>query len=440
MKNLVILGAGTAGTMMLNKLSRTLDKTKWKITIVDNEKTHYYQPGFLFIPFGIYKEKDVVKPKKDFFPDGITAIESEIWKVLPEFNIVHLSDGIILDYDILIIATGSRIAPEETEGLTGKLWHKDIFDFYTIEGASALAEKLKTWQGGRLVINITEMPIKCPVAPLEFAFLADAFFEDRGIREKVNIKYVTPLAEAFTKHKCSEVLGHFLEDKGIELIADFNTGRIDNNGKKIVSWDEREIEFDLLVTVPTNKGADYISTSGLGDELNFVPTDKHTLQSQQHENIFVIGDAANLPASKAGSVAHFESEILTENILNYSKGEPLTAKFDGHANCFIESGHGKAFMIDFNYDVEPMPGNFPMAHIGPFKLLKETRLNHMGKLMFRWAYWNILLKGKETPIGPEMSLKGKILDKKLNTDHFITDKEQTLKLSGGKEYANSSRN
>jgi sulfide:quinone oxidoreductase len=440
MKNLVILGAGTAGTMMLNKLSRTLDKTKWKITIVDNEKTHYYQPGFLFIPFGVYSEKDVIKPKKDFFPGGITAIESEIWKVLPDFNKVHLSDGITLDYDVLIIATGSKTAPEETEGLTGKLWYKDIFDFYTIQGAKALAEKLKTWQGGKFVISITEMPIKCPVAPLEFAFLADAFFEDRGIREKVSIQYVTPLAEAFTKHKCAEVLGHFLEDKGIELIADFNTGIIDNDEKKIVSWDEREIEFDLLVTVPTNKGADYIATSGLGDELNFVPTDKHTLQSAEHENIFVIGDAANVPASKAGSVAHFESEILAENILNYVKGEPLSGKYDGHANCFIESGHGKAFMIDFNYEVEPMPGNFPLAHFGPFKLLKESRLNHMGKLMFRWAYWNILLKGKETPIGPEMSLRGKILDKKLNTDQFITDKEQTIKLSGGKEYANSSGN
>jgi sulfide:quinone oxidoreductase len=440
MKNLVILGAGTAGTMMLNKLSRTLDKTKWKITIVDNEKTHYYQPGFLFIPFGVYKEKDVVKPKSDFFPDGVNMVEADILKVIPEFNIVHLSDGIILDYDILIIATGSKTAPEETEGLTGKLWHKDIFDFYTIQGAKALAEKLKTWNGGMFVVSITEMPIKCPVAPLEFAFLADAFFEDKGIRDKVSIKYVTPLAEAFTKHKCSEVLGHFLEDKGIELVADFNTGRIDNNGKKIVSWDEREIEFDLLVTVPTNKGADYISTSGLGDELNFVPTDKHTLQSAEHENIFVIGDAANVPASKAGSVAHFESEILTENIIKYSKGEALTAKFDGHANCFIESGHGKAFMIDFNYDVEPMPGNFPMAHLGPFKLLKETRLNHLGKLMFRWAYWNVLLKGKETPIGPEMTLNGKIIDNKHIKELFITDKEQTTKLSGGKEYANISRN
>lgn len=431
MKNLVILGAGTGGTMMLNRLHKVLDKDNWKLTIVDNEKEHYYQPGFLFIPFGVYSKKDVVKPKNEFFPAGIEMIDSTIFKVLPEYNKVHLDNGIILDYDILIIATGSRIAPEETEGLTDKLWRKDIFDFYTLDGAIALAEKLKSWQGGKLVINITEMPIKCPVAPLEFAFLADSFFEEKGIRDKVTIQYVTPLAEAFTKHKCAEVLGHYLDDKGIELIAEFNTGRIDNDGKKLVSWDEREVEFDLLVTVPTNKGADYIEASGLGDELNFVPVNKHTLQSTAQKNIFVIGDASNIPASKAGSVAHFESEILTENILNYINDKPLEAKFDGHANCFIESGGGKAFLIDFNYDVEPMPGKFPLAHVGPFSLLKESRTNHLGKLAFKWAYWNLLLKGKELPVGPEMSLKGKILDEKYLNKEFLTDEQQTAKLNGG---------
>lgn len=395
---------------MLNRMHKLLDMDHWRITIVDCDKTHYYQPGFLFLPFGIYKESDVIKPKSDFFPGDAAVIYSEIWKVLPEYNKVQLESGEILDYDVLIIATGSRIAPEETEGLKGELWQKDIFDFYTFEGAKALAEKFSKWEGGKLIISITEMPIKCPVAPLEFAFLADAFFEDKGIREKVSIKYVTPLSEAFTKHNCSEVLGHFLEDKGIELVPDFNTGRIDNENKKIVSWDEREIDFDLLVTIPTNKGADYVGKSGLGDELNFVPTDKFTLRSANNENIFVIGDAANIPASKAGSVAHFESEILAENIMHYINKEPLEAKYDGHANCFIESGHGKAFLIDFNYELEPVTGSFPLPIVGPFSLLKETRMNHIGKLMFRWVYWNFLIRGRELPVGSEMSLMGKDID------------------------------
>jgi len=191
------------------------------------------------------------------------------------------------------------------------------------------------------------------------------------------------------------------------LVTEFNIGRVDNEQKKIVSWDEREIDFDLLITIPTNMGSKAIERSGLGDELNFIPTNKHTLQSEAYDNIFVIGDATNLPSSKAGSVAHFESDILFENLMAAIEDKPLEASFDGHANCFIESGGGKGLLIDFNYDVEPLPGKFPIPGIGPFSLLKETRMNHLGKMGFKWLYWNALIKGKELPLDAQMSMAGK---------------------------------
>ncbi len=407
MKKLLILGAGTAGTMMLNKLSNVLDKNEWQITIVDQHETHYYQPGFLFIPFGIYKRKDVIKPKRDFFPSEANVIVSEIEKIEPKENRVILKDSKVLSYDILIIATGAQIRPEETEGLKGELWHKNIFDFYTIEGACALSNFFKHWEGGKLVLNITEMPIKCPVAPLEFVFLADSYFTEHGIRDKVDIHFVTPLPGAFTKPKASSILGDFLDKKNIKLTADFSIARVDNEQKKIVSWDEREVDFDVLVSIPTNMGDELIARSGMGDELNFVPTDKQTLRSLEYENIFIIGDATNLPSSKAGSVAHFQADILFENILSVIEGREPKEKFDGHANCFIESGFGKGILIDFNYDTEPLPGKFPLPGIGPFSLLEETKMNHYGKVMFRWMYWNFLLKGIELPIESQMSMAGK---------------------------------
>lgn len=409
MKKLVILGAGTAGTIMLNKLSGTLDSSEWQITIVDQHETHYYQPGFLFIPFGMYSKKDVIKPKRDFYPQGADVIMSEIDKIEPDENRVLLKNNIVLNYDLLIIATGAKIKPEETEGMKEDLWYKDVFDFYTIEGACALADKLKYWEGGKMVINITEMPIKCPVAPLEFAFLADWFFTEKGIRDKVDLHFVTPLPGAFTKPKASSILGDFLNKKNIKLTTEFNIGRVDNENKKIVSWDENEIDFDILVTIPTNMGDEAIERSGMGDELNFIPTDKHTLQSKEYKNIFVIGDATDLPSSKAGSVAHFQADILFENILAAIEGREPREKFDGHANCFIESGFGKGILIDFNYDTEPLPGKFPLPGIGPFSLLEETKMNHYGKIMFRWTYWNFLLKGKELPIESNMSMAGKRL-------------------------------
>jgi len=407
LKKILILGAGTAGTTILNKLSKTLIRDEWSLTIVDKCENHYYQPGFLFIPFGIYKEKDVYKPISQFIPKCAEVVKAGIERIDPVNNSVILSNGKVLSYDFLIVATGCKIKPEETEGMKGPLWYKEIFDYYTLEGSTALGAYLEKWNGGRLIINITEMPIKCPVAPLEFCFLADWYFTKRGIRDKVDIHFVTPLPGAFTKPRATVLFSDFLSKKNIKVTTEFSISKVDNDTKEIVSWDERRIPFDLLVTIPTNMGDDSIERSGMGDELNFIPTDKETLRSKEYENIFVIGDATDLPTSKAGSVAHFQCEILLKNFLLKSENKEESHKFDGHANCFIETGFGRAILIDFNYDTEPLPGIYPFPYAGPLSLLKNTRLNHWSKLAFKWIYWNILLKGKYIPIEPNMPMAGK---------------------------------
>ena len=409
MRRLVILGGGTAGTMMVNKLAGVLDENEWQITIIDSSENHYYQPGFLFIPFGIYMPRDVVKPRRDFFPRGVNVVISEVDRIEAEKNRVILGDNSVVSYDYLILATGAKIHPDQTEGLLDEEWGKSKFDFYTVQGAELLRKFFKSWEGGRLVLNIVEMPIKCPVAPLEFLFLADSHFTERGIRDKVELRLVTPLSGAFTRPKASEILGDFLERKNIKLTPDFGLARVDNENKKIVSWDDIEIPYDVLISIPTNMGDDCIARSRLGDELNFVPTDKETLVAKAFDNIFVIGDASNLPSSKAGSVAHFQSEILFENFIEHVEGRPMRAHSDGHANCFIESGFGKGMLIDFNYDIEPLPGKFPLPGVGPFSLLQETKMNHYGKIMFRWMYWNLLIRGLEMPMESRMSMAGKRL-------------------------------
>ncbi len=407
MKKLLILGGGTAGTMMANKFRKVMDREEWEITIVDKHRTHYYQPGFLFIPFGIYNRNDVIKPKGDFFPSGVNVIYSDIDRIEGEKNVVHLDGGKLLHYDFLIIATGAETRPDQTPGLNESLWRKKIFDFYTIEGAVALHNFFKDWQGGKLVMAISEIPYKCPVAPIEFVCLADDYFTKKGIRDKVEISLVTPMSGAFTKPIATKMLSELLKEKNINVVPDFYIEKIDNEKQSIVSYDEMEVPFDVLTIVPVNMGSEMIERSGLAGDLNFIPTDKETLQSKKFENIFVIGDAADIPTSKAGSVAHFAGEILFENLLNAVEGRPLTAKFDGHANCYIETGFGKGALIDFNYDTEPLPGTFPLPGIGPFGLLKNTKVNHYGKIMFRWVYWHILLKGKEMPIEADMTFAGK---------------------------------
>ena len=407
MKRLVILGGGTAGTMAANRLRRRLHPDDWKITVVDKSEVHHYQPGHLFIPFGIYGPQDVVKPRRRFIPDDVDLVLGEIARVVPEENRVLLADDRQLPYDYLIIATGTSPRPDQTPGMVDGEWRKSVHEFYTLEGATALAERLADWEGGRMLVHIVDMPIKCPVAPLEFTFLADAFFAERGIRDRVDLTLVTPLEGAFTKPVASKHLGSILEHRGVRIEGDFVVERIDPERKRVISYDERELPFDLLVTVPLHMGADYLAASGLGDELNYVPVDKHTLLSRAYDNIFAIGDASDIPTSKAGSVAHFSMELFEDNFVNHVRGRAMTRPFDGHANCFIESGNGKGLLIDFNYDTEPLPGKYPLPGIGPFSLLRETEANHWGKMMFRWVYWNLLLPGKPMPLEPLMSMAGK---------------------------------
>jgi sulfide:quinone oxidoreductase len=322
-------------------------------------------------------------------------------------NTVTLTDGRELAYDYLVIATGTTPRPDQTPGMLGAQWRTSIFDFYTLEGATALARALEDFDGGRLVVHIVDMPIKCPVAPLEFTFLAEAYFRRRGMRDRVEIVYATPLSGAFTKPIASARLGSMLAERKIAVEPDFLVERIDDQAKTLVSYDEREIAFDLLVTVPLNMGADYVARSGLGDELNYVPVDRHTLLSTAHQNIFVLGDASDIPTSKAGSVAHFSVEVFADNFCRHAAGQPMTGSFDGHANCFVESGDGRGLLIDFNYDTEPLPGTYPLPGVGPFGLLTESARNHWGKLAFRQLYWHVLLPGRRLPLPAHMSMAGK---------------------------------
>ena len=408
-KRIVVLGGGTGGTLTANRLRKVLPVDGVQITVVDRDDRHVYQPGLLFVPFGLTHPEDIVRPRGRQLRRGIEFRESAVERVDIAAHEVLLGDGSVLSYDVLVVASGAVLVPEETPGLTGAGWMEKVFTFYTPEGAGALEGALATFDGGRVVVNVVDLPIKCPVAPLEFCFLADWYFTERGIRDRVELSYVTPLDAAFTRPVASQRLAGMLAEKNISLVTEFNTGEVDGAGGRLVSYDGRELPFDLAVVIPAHGGAPYVGRSpGLGDALGFVPTDERTLQAKASPDIFVIGDAANVPASKAGSVTHFEGETLVENVRRHLAGEPLVAGFDGHANCFIETGFGKALLIDFNYDTEPLPGHYP-TRVG-LPLLAESRINHLGKLMFQSFYWHSLLPGRDIPgIGSQMPTAGKQL-------------------------------
>jgi sulfide:quinone oxidoreductase len=407
-KHVVILGGGTGGTMVANRLRRRFDMDELEIHVVDRDDRHVYQPGLLFVPFGLARVDEIVRPRRCQLHGGITFHENEVAEVWIERDEVLLDDGTVLPYDVLVVATGACLQPEETVGLTGPGWNERVFTFYTPDSAGLLHRALSSLRSGTVVVNLVDMPIKCPVAPLEFAFLADWFFRDAGRRSDIELVYATPLDGAFTKPVASQRLTGLLAEKHIELVTEFNVGEVDGAAGRVSAYDGRELDFDLLVTVPLHGGAAYVDRSpGLGDALGFVPTDRHTLQTLAKENVFALGDATDLPISKAGSVTHYEAGILADNVACRLGGRELEGGYDGHANCFIETGFHKALMIDFNYETEPLPGRFPTA-LGPMPLLRESRLNHVGKLLFQPIYWHALLPGRELPgLGPAMPNAGK---------------------------------
>lgn len=398
MKQIVVLGAGTAGTMVANRLRAKLPSNQWSIVAVDRDDLHRYQPGYLFIPFGTYRPDQVTRSRRRYLAKGVDLVLGEVETIETEASTVQLTDGRQLPYDYLVVATGTSPRPDQTPGMDGPLWRSSIHDFYSYDGAVALASALPKLDRGRLVVHVTDVPIKCPVAPLEFTFLADSWLRQHGRRDNVEIVFVTPLSGAFTRPIASKVLGSMLDDRGISTEADFMVERVDDEAKALVSYDERTVPFDLLVTVPLNMGADFIGRSRLGDELHFVRVNRHTLQSTVEPNVFAIGDATDVPTSKAGAVAHFEVDVLVGNLLQAIHDEPLTHRFDGHANCFVESGGGKALLLDFDYEAEPTTGRYPFPSWGPLPLLAEARRNHWAKLGFRWVYWNLLLPGRPLPL------------------------------------------
>lgn len=408
-QHIVVLGGGTGGTSVANRLRRELPPDRATITVVDHDDRHVYQPGLVFVPFGLATARDLVRPRGAQLHCGVALELGGIDRVGLDPRVVRLDDGAELPYDVLVVATGARLLPEDTDGLTGPGWRERVFTFYDLAGASALAGALAHFDGGRIVIDVADVPIKGPVAPLELAFLTDWFFRARHMRDDVEIVYATPLDTAFTRPVAARALGGLLDEKGVEMVTGFDLRAVDGEAGTLVSHDERTLDFDLAVVVPVHRGAAYVDrTPGLGDERGFVRVDRHTLQSTVSERIFAVGDAAAIPAPKAASAAHHQGEVVAENVRRVIDGEPLTARFDGRTTCFVETGSGRALLLDFDDETELRPGHHP-GRMG-LPLLKESWLNHVGKQLFEPLYWHSLLPGRDVPgLGSALPRAGKAL-------------------------------
>jgi len=384
MERILILGGGVGGTLTANllvkRLRRRIDNGSVEVTVVDATGSHTYQPGFMYIAMGGERASKLSRPERSLLDHRVNLVIGEIAGIDETIRTVSLTNGLQLMYDQLVLATGSRIVPESIEHFLDEAHH-----FYTADAALKLRHALDAFEGGRIVIGIAGMPYKCPPAPLEVAFLIESELRERGLREKSEMHFCSPIGRAFTIESVSDMATPILDQKGIELHTFFNVEAIDPARKVVQSLEGEELPYDLLILVPPHKGQQFLMDSGLAPAPGgWLPTDRNTLQVAGRPNVYALGDATDLPLSKAGSTAHFEAPVVTERIVAAIEGRAPTGKhadYEGRVMCFFEIGDGKGTLLQFDYDHPPKPPT-------------PNRLWHLGKIVFNKTYWHTVPKGR----------------------------------------------
>lgn len=377
-KQIVILGGGVGGTLLANLLSRRLKPDQAKVTVVDEYGQHLYQPGWLYLPFGEESTKNLVKTERSLLSRAVQLVIERADGIDVKAQTVALTSGTKLPYDYLIIATGASLVPNSVPGFAEGASH-----FYSEPEALKLKKRLEQFEGGELVIGVADIPYKCPPAPLEFTFKVEEYLTKRGLRDKTHITYLSPINRVFTIESVSEFVTPMFEERHIDSELFFNTESVDPGAHKVVAMEGTEISYDLLVLIPPHRGAKVIQDSGLGDELGWLPTDRHTLQVKGYENIFGLGDATDVPVSKSGSAAHFEAKALAHRIVHAirpNEDHASEAEYDGRVMCFLETGHGQSSQLVFDFEHPPKPP-------------APNAFYHYEKMIFNRAYWYIVPRG-----------------------------------------------
>ncbi|HSO29187.1 MAG TPA: FAD/NAD(P)-binding oxidoreductase [Candidatus Sulfomarinibacteraceae bacterium] len=384
MDRILVLGGGVGGTLTANLLARRLkkpiDRGDVQVTVIDATGAHVYQPGFMYIAMGGERAEKLQKRERALLDSRVNLVVGTVTLVDEAARTVSLTDGTVLRYEHLVLATGARILPEAIEHFETEAHH-----FYTAAAALRLRKALDAFTGGRIVIGIASMPYKCPPAPLEVAFLIESELRERGLRERSEVHFASPIGRAFTIESVSEMATPILEAKGIELHTFFNVETIDPERKVVCSLEGEELPYDLLILVPPHKGQQFLMDSGLAPApAGWLPTDRHTLRVGDRPNVYALGDATDLPLSKAGSTAHFEAPVVVEGIVAAVEGREPAGKhalYEGHVMCFFEIGDGKGTLLQFDYDHPPRPP-------------KPNALWHLGKIVFNKTYFHTVPKGR----------------------------------------------
>jgi sulfide:quinone oxidoreductase len=372
---ILILGGGVGGTLVANLLARKLSRRQAHITLIDRTGRHVYQPGWLYVPFGGDPPERWERSERGLLSRKVDLVVGDARRIDRDTRRIEMADGAAHPFDTLVVATGARLAPEAVPGYAESAHH-----FYSAEAALRLHAALRDFAGGRVAVGVADIPYKCPPAPLEFTFLLDDYLRERGLRDRSEIVYLSPIGRVFTIESVSNFVTPMLEERGIGYELFFNTESIDPQARTVNSLEGTTLGYDLLVLVPPHRGAQIVADSGLGDAQGWIVTDRETLQSKADPSIYVLGDASDLPVSKSGSAAHFEAKVVAQRIAGAVLGQPDDTRYDGQVLCFLETGRGQASQLVFNYAQPPQPP-------------QPSQFYHYEKAIFNKAYWYLVPRG-----------------------------------------------
>jgi len=371
----VVLGGGVGGTLAANLLSKELGRDA-HVTVVDPIGMHVYQPGFLYVALGQANGRWLARDERTLLRRDVELAVERAERIDATEGTVQLARGGSLPFDYLVIATGARLVYDTVPGL-----REGSYEFYSLEGAQRLREALRGFRGGRILVGIAGIPYKCPPAPVEFVFMVEEYLRKRGLRDRSQITLLSPLNRAFTIESASKLIQPIMEERGIGLSTFFNVEAVDPSAGVVESLEGEKAEYDLLVLVPPHRGQSLIDASGLGDSSGWLPTDRATLQAGDHERIFALGDATDLPISKSGSTAHFEAPVVASRIASLVRGTAPKANYGGRVMCFLETGKGRATALRFDYEHPPTPP-------------QPSRAWHLAKWLFNRLYWETVPQGR----------------------------------------------
>ncbi len=370
-KTVLIVGGGLAGTIVANGMCRQLGNElrtgAVNMTMLGTTDTHMYQPGLLYVPFGRIREAELFREQKKVLDRRVNFFVDPAKHIDVEKNQVTTEQGRTIKYDYLVIATGSRVMPQNIPGMKEAAhW------FYELDAARKLRDALSAFEGGKIIVNVNA-PHKCPVAPLEVTFMLYEYFKGKGMWDKVEITYTYPIGRLHALEPVAHWAHPEFDKLGIKYETFFNTESVDPEKKTIKSMEGVELPFDLLITIPPHAGSAVIEASGLGKG-GWVSTNTKSLHREGSTNVFVCGDTTNIPISKAGSTAHFEADVLIDNLVSLLQEGRMARDYDGKVFCFIETGLGTGSYVWFNYTTPPNPG-------------PPSQMIHWFKLAYNRLYW-----------------------------------------------------